>query len=191
VNRSEIARQKVRDTAASLLVEQGVQGFTVDEVARRSGVAKTTIYRHWPSAQSLLVDTVACQIEALPTPNTGSLRSDLRALYDQILPTADIPARRRMMVGLVQAADDDPDLREALLAMMHQRSQPLHNVLELAQLRGEIPGDVDLALAADVVEGPLIFRFMLRGEPPEAAHLDALLDLVVAGLTSRVGTLTP
>lgn len=191
MNRSEIARQKVRDTAATLLVEQGVQGFTVDEVARRSGVAKTTIYRHWPSAQSLLVDTVACQIEPLPTPNTGSLRSDLRALYDQILPTADIPGRRRMMVGLVQAADDDPDLRDALLSMMHERSQPLHNVLELAQLRGEIPADIDLSLAADVVEGPLIFRFMLRGESPEPAHIDALLDLVVAGLTSRVGTLTP
>ncbi len=191
MNRSEIAQQKVRDTAADLLVEQGVLGFTVDEVARRSGVAKTTIYRHWPSAQTLLIDTIACQIEALPTPNTGALRSDLQALYEQILPTADIPGRRRMMLGLIQAADDDPSLHDTLMAMMHQRNQPLRNVLELAQLRGELAPGIDLDLALDVVEGPLIYRFMLRGEVPNTEHMNALLDLVVTGLTCPSGTLTP
>ena len=96
-------QQKVRDTALALLIAEGVPGFTIDEICRRSGIAKTTIYRHWPSVHDLLVDTVASQIEHLPTPDTGSLRSDLGVLFGQVMSMPEITGKRRMMLGLMQA----------------------------------------------------------------------------------------
>src|ERR1700678_1090144 len=66
--------------AYELLTEFGLSGASVDEVSRRSGVAKTTIYRHWPSRTALLFDAVMQFAPRLLTPDTGSLRSDLTAL---------------------------------------------------------------------------------------------------------------
>lgn len=181
--RSATAQQKVRDTAGELLFEAGISGFTVDEIARRSGVAKTTIYRHWPSVHALLVDTVACQIEGFSTPDTGSLYNDLRALFGNVVPLSDMVGRRRMMLGLLYAATDDPPLHDALSNLMLQRTEPLRNVLVRARQRGELRADIGIDDAVDAVEGPMISRFMLRGEPFSDQALDALLDIVAAGLT--------
>src|SRR5271170_7348975 len=63
-----------------LLSEGGIGGVSFDEVSRRSGVAKTTIYRHWPSRSALLFDAVMQFAPRLQTPNTGSFRGDLTAL---------------------------------------------------------------------------------------------------------------
>jgi len=185
MRRSEIAQQKVRDTAVDLLVRDGVPAFTIEEIARRSGVAKTTIYRHWPNVHALLAEAVACQIEALDTPDTGSLRGDLGALFSKIVPGADLSAKRRMVLGLLQATDEQPMLREAIEHLLHERSQPLRNLLERARDRGELRDDVDIDLAADAIEGPLVYRFMMRAEPFDQAEMDHLLDTVVAGLRPR------
>ena len=66
--------------AYELLTEAGLSGVSFDEVSRRSGVAKTTLYRHWPSRSALLFDAVMQFAPRLQTPATGSLRGDLTAL---------------------------------------------------------------------------------------------------------------
>lgn len=190
MNRSELARHKVREASAELLTTEGVGGFTIDEISRRSGVAKTTIYRHWPSIQDLLVDTVACQIAVLPTPNTGSFRLDLLAYYQQVAPTIDIAQRARMFFGLLLAGEDDPELRAATEALMGEKRQPLRTIVELAMARGEVDRAIPLDLAIDMIEGPLAHRFLLRRRPDDAAELERLLDLIVAALRPASGTLT-
>ena len=57
--RIQRSRERVLEAAQELLAQSGVGGFTVDEVARRSGVAKTTIYRHWPSREALVLDAAS------------------------------------------------------------------------------------------------------------------------------------
>src|SRR5215203_5293355 len=79
--RSEEARRKALAAAIDLLVEKGVGDLTIEEVAQRSGVAKTTIYRHWPERASLIVDTVRTSFEHVSTPDTGSLRGDLETFF--------------------------------------------------------------------------------------------------------------
>ena len=59
-------QQRIRDAALGLLIAEGVPGFSIDEICRRSGIAKTTIYRHWPSVHDLLVDTVAMNVTRNP-----------------------------------------------------------------------------------------------------------------------------
>src|SRR5579871_945268 len=77
-----VARSKrvVLAAAHELLTESGLSGVSVDEVSRRSGVAKTTIYRHWPSREALLLDACSQLTARPPVPDTGSVRSDLEAL---------------------------------------------------------------------------------------------------------------
>src|SRR5436190_2605757 len=79
--RSEEARRKALAAATDLIVERGVANLTIEEVAHRSGVAKTTIYRHWPERASLVLDTVRACFAAVPTPDTGTLRGDLDAYF--------------------------------------------------------------------------------------------------------------
>jgi AcrR family transcriptional regulator len=176
-------QQRIRDTALELLIAEGVKGFTIDEICRRSGIAKTTIYRHWPSVHDLLVDTVASQIEHLPTPDTGGLRSDLGVLFGQVMSMPEITGKRRMMLGLMQAATDDQDLRNALNKLTRERSLPVRNVLQHARQRRELPDSIDLDHAIDLIEGPIVYRYMIRGDAFAQHDLDAILDLIVAGLT--------
>jgi len=176
-------QQKVRETALALLIAEGVAGFTVDEICRRSGVAKTTVYRPWPSVHDLLLDTVAGQIEHLPTPDTGGLRSDLGALFGLVLSMPEIADKRRMMFGLLQAATDDPPLSEALNELTRKRSEPVRNILNQAGDRGELTLGIGIDHAVDIVEGPIIYRYMIRGDTFDQADLDAIIDMIVAALT--------
>src|SRR5450759_3563268 len=73
------SRDRVLTTTFELLGESGVGGFTVDEVARRSGVAKTTIYRHWPSREALVIDACSRISDEQEVPDTGSLEGDVSA----------------------------------------------------------------------------------------------------------------
>lgn len=175
--------QRIRDAALELLISDGVSGFSVDEICRRSGVAKTTIYRHWPSVRDLLIDTVASQIEHLPTPDTGRLRTDLGVLFGQVMSMPEITGKRRMMLGLMQAAIDDQDLRHALNKFTRERSLPVRNVLEYARERRELADGIDIDHATDLIEGPIVYKYMIRGDTFAQQDLDAVLDVIVAGLT--------
>ena len=82
--RVQRSRDAVLTTTFELLGESGVGGFTVDEVARRSGVAKTTIYRHWPSREALVIDACSRISDEQAVPDTGSLDGDLTAILSNI-----------------------------------------------------------------------------------------------------------
>ena len=101
---SEQARAEVRAAARDVLAERGVAGFSVDAVVERSGVAKTTIYRHWPSAHHLLVDTAAEGSGTMPTPNTGALRSDLIEILSTMAAKVDEPGMRARILDLLAAS---------------------------------------------------------------------------------------
>ena len=185
VNKSVAARAKALAAATEVVREVGVPEFTVDQVARRSGVAKTTIYRHWASGNALMLEAVDCAIEQVPTPNTGNLRDDLEQLVSRMLETAGDQSTSRMICGLLYAAANDAELHLAMRAMVAEQHTPMRTILQLAQARGELPGSLDLDLATDFIEGPLLWRYVLRREPVEAERLSAMIDLILAGL--RVG----
>jgi len=181
---SEEARQKALDASQQVIADHGIERFTVDAVSKQSGVAKSTIYRHWPNGSALLIDSIGCMVTHFATPNTGSLHQDLRELMMQVLPVMADDTMRRTITGLVAATTSDPELSEIHQAMMRERMRPISTIVELAQARGEVRPDLDLALALDFVEGPLFFRTMVKGEQMTKQGVDDLVDLIVAGLTN-------
>jgi AcrR family transcriptional regulator len=183
--RSSEARARALAAATHVVRELGVPGFTVDEVARRSGVAKTTIYRHWSSGNALLLEAVDCAIEAhLPTPNTGSLQGDLEKFVSIMLPNAGDADNTRMICGLLYAAAGDPDLHAAMRAFVREQHTPLRTMVQLAQARGEVSPQLDLDLAVDMIEGPMLYRFLLRREDVDEHTVAQMIDIIVAGLRS-------
>src|SRR5215472_5222689 len=79
------SKDVVMATTYKLLSEEGLAGVTVDAVARRSGVAKTTIYRHWPSREALLLDACARKGPRFDIPDAESFPGDLRALVERVV----------------------------------------------------------------------------------------------------------
>lgn len=187
--RSEAARQAALDATLDLVVEQGVEGVTFDDVAARSGVAKTTLYRHFGSKQAMVVAAAgACFVE-VPTPDTGDLLTDLRTLFDRS--KAEDEERRvpDIMPALLAASDRDPDLHALLLAMLEERRRPIRTVLQLAQLRGEIDRQLDLDVALALLIGPFTQRRVVDRLEITPEFADAVLEQVVAGF--RAGAARP
>ncbi len=178
---SETARQKAIDATFAILGDEGIDGFSIEAVTRRSGVAKTTIYRHWSSANELLVDALDCHIETVPAPDTGSLHGDLTAMTTSALEVMADPARRRMLLDLLSAAASDPELEQIKQALVSERTHPIVEIVERAVERGEIP-PIEPERAVTFVHGPLMARTMLQGEPPTTDELPELIELIMRGL---------
>lgn len=165
-----------------MIAEHGVAGFTVEAVAKRSGVAKTTIYRHWESGNALLVDTIDSMVVAFPTPDTGSLASDLAAFLDVMAPIIENPTMVRIMLGVMAEASSDADLNRIHQELMAERKRPIRTILDRAQRRGEIRSDLAMDQIIDMVEGPLMSRFLIRRIPRNPDDERQLIELIVSAL---------
>ena len=183
--RSEEARRKALTAAADLIVERGVGNLTIEEVAARSGVAKTTIYRHWPERASLIVDTARATFAHVVTPDTGSLRGDLETYFDSMI-RADLSGKAGKLIPcLIDAAARDPEIDMLMDRYSLERQQPVMTIVGRAQERGELPADLDRDVIIGTVVGPIAFRKTLQRRPVDAAYVAKCLDVVLAGLAAR------
>lgn len=184
---SEEARDKASAAAREVIAEHGVAGFTVEAVAKRSGVAKTTIYRHWDSGNALLMDTIDSMVVTFPTPDTGSFATDLRAFVEVMAPVIENPTMVRIMLGVMAEASSDQDLDRIHQGLMAERKRPIRTILDRAQKRGEIRSDLPMEQIIDMVEGPFMSRFLIRRVPRNADDEHQLIGLIVSALRRPEG----
>ena len=180
--RSLEAKEKLVAAAIEVLLETGVNGFTVDEVARRSGVAKTTIYRHYDNGQQLMMRALDFSIAPFPTPNTGSLRGDLTEFCLIANEVFCDKRLRRLFLEIVAQAQTDPALAQVKAAMVHERMGPLRTMIELAKARGEVAADLDTVFAADMAEAPFVAHMLHKTEPATEEENARMIDFVAQGL---------
>ena len=173
--------RKILEAALQLLVEKGYAGFTIDGVAARTGVARPTIYRRWPSKAALAAAAVDRGIPLPEPPDTGSLREDLVAFQRARLEIMNDPANRAVVAGLVSESVSDPDLADAFLGWYRHRNARPKEILERAIERGELPAGVDLELINDLLLGPLFLRAVVRGERLDPSLVDETVDVVLSG----------
>lgn len=180
--RSEQAHRAALETTVALLAEQGVEGVTFEEVAARSGVARSTLYRHFGSRHALIARAAAsCQV-VHPTPDTGSLAEDLRQLFDHLGNAEGEGRLNDLLPVLVDASHRDPEMAEVLAAVMAERKRPLRTVLQLAQLRGEIGRHLDLETALALTIGPFTYRRMIERREVTPEFAETVLRGAVAAL---------
>ena len=182
--RSEEARQAALTATVDLMLDSGVESVTFDDVAARSGVAKTTLYRHFGSKQAMVVEAAGSCFETVPTPDTGDLLEDLSILFDQKRHSASHRQLTELFPMLIAAGDRDPELRALLQRQHEERRRPTRTVLQLAQLRGEISRELDLEIAVSMVLGPFTIRKLIDRQEVTDEFAERALREVVAVLRS-------
>ena len=165
-----------------ILNDLGVDGLTVDEVARRSGVAKSTIYRHFDSVDDLVLSATDELIHHIDVPDTGAFDTDLRAVVTNFLEIARTQAFRNFFVSMVARARSDADYADRVNAMKTERQSPLRIVVQRGIARGEVDPDVDIERAVHFVHAPFV-AMLVEDDPMHPRDVEIQLDLIRRGLT--------
>lgn len=176
--RVERSRHTVLTTAFDLLSEGGVASFTVDEVARRSGVAKTTIYRHWPTREALVIDACSRMIAEQETPDTGSLTGDVTAILLNIAHLLQTANWSFVLPSIVDTAERNPDFAEIHSRIQRGHAAPLREVLQRAKDRGELSQLSDVSTLVAALLGPLFYRRWFSREPIDEQFVQAIIKRV-------------
>ena len=159
------SRAAVLGATVQLLFERGFGGATVDEISRRSGVAKTTIYRHWPTRTDLLRDACSTLGTPLETPDTGSFEADVTALMRNLAHILRSAKWTSVLPSIIDAAERDPDIAEMYSKLQRGYSAPLETVIQRALRKGELADDTDAAILIAALTGPLFYRRWFSREP--------------------------
>lgn len=186
--RSAAARRKVIAAVTELMVERGTGGVTIDEVATRSGVAKTTIYRHWPDRPALVLDAARSHFEGFTAPDTGTLRSDLQAFFGLVHDQTLSGTPGDVMAMVIDAANRDPEMAGIVEQVAAERQEGLEAILERARARGEFDTDLDADELVGVIVGPVVFHKLIRRRAVTERYVETCLDVVLAGLAAVAET---
>jgi AcrR family transcriptional regulator len=190
--RSEKARKAVLDAAAELLLARGLSAVSMDAVAERAGVSKATIYRWWPTKETLALDALYSEWDGRPHPrDTGSLRGDLLAL---LRPWARLASSRpygRVIAALVTEAQTDPVFAaEYRHRVVEPRRDQARAIFRRAIERGEIPADTKIEVALDLLYGPLYHRLLHGHAPLNDRFTQDVIDMALNGIRPAPGHAT-
>ena len=178
-------RTTVLGAAIDLLAERGYSGFSVESVVERTGIAKTTLYRHWPTRDDLLAAAIARLDDAGPIPDTGSVRQDIHDLLARRVQAARAPQWERCMPALVEAAARHPELAAVIARLISQVLAQIETLLGRGIERGELRHDLDPQLAASALIGPIVFRRLLLHEAPTLQQVSAVIELLMQGIAAH------
>jgi AcrR family transcriptional regulator len=175
------SKEAVLETAIQLLQETGLGGVSVDEIVKRSGVAKTTIYRHWPSRTALLLEACSKIGPKFESPDTGSVRGDLLELATTIAGRLRTKNFSSVLPSVIDAAERDPEI-EAVHTRIHAAIlAPLYSAIERGKKRGELPRKCAASEIVASVVGPLFYRRWFSREPLDDGFVKGVVDRAVGG----------
>ncbi|HEX6525272.1 MAG TPA: TetR/AcrR family transcriptional regulator [Streptosporangiaceae bacterium] len=185
--RSSEADRAILAAASSLLAERGLAAMSIEEVAGRAGVGKATIYRRWPSKGLLALDAFAASFRAeQPSPDTGSLRGDLRAALRTWVRAVTMTPVGRLLSPLIGAAQHDPQLHAAWRERVLEPLRAQHRImLARAAERGEIQASTDFEVVLDLFFGAAQHRLLLGHLPMTERFIDSVVDVIVDGISAE------
>src|SRR5688500_6530249 len=180
--RNERSRQAILTATADLLGEVGYTKLAVEAIAARAGVGKQTIYRWWPDKGAVVLDAYLVLVGAdqdLALPDSGDLEADLRKVLGFMVDSLADPVFEQRYRALLTAIQDNPELAAALLdRLLKPWLEATKERLRAAQQAGQI-GDVDLEVAAELLYGPIYYRWLLRTAPISRQYLDAVVAMTL------------
>ena len=163
------------------LAERGYSGVSLDGVAARAEVHKTTIYRRWRAKETLVLDAMLEQAgQTVAIPDTGSLRGDLLELARRSAAIQTSPAGEAVVRAVAGEAPGNPEIAAASRRFWAERLAVDRTIVERAMDRGEIDPRVDAGLLIEALLGPLYFRLLVTGEPLDDEFIEGIVDLVYA-----------
>lgn len=181
--RSARVRRAVLEAALAELAESGYGGLNVEAVARRAGVHKTTVYRHWPDRERLVTDALMQRSDAeLLVPDTGALRSDLVAFAMAVVAQLTQPRVTTLIRMLVAEGPRLPAFRETARAFWTARFERTAWVVQRAIDRGELPPETNVPMVLESLIAPLYLRLLVTGGDLSQEFVVGAVDLLLHGI---------
>jgi len=182
--------RRVLDAAWDLLHAGGYAALNMDEVAGRAGVAKTTLYRRWPTKDHLAIAVAARILGEVPIPDTGDVRRDLT---DFIAAQAASLGRLRLagnpdgagsaglVAELAAAAARHPDIGALVRGLFARRHDLARARLRRASEREGLRRDIDHEVMIDQLVGPVWYQILVTGGPADRSYAERLVEAVLDG----------
>lgn len=189
VGRGRKAQAAVRAATLAELLDRGYAELTVEGVAQRAGVHKTTVYRRWKDRASLVVDALAEHFATdIPTPDTGAVETDLQALARALAESMTGPVGRAVQTAMFSDAGRLPEIAEARRQIFADRFRRAEPVVTRAIERGELPAETDPVELLKTLVAPIYFRLLVSADPIGEGTADQAVRITLAA--ARAGALT-
>lgn len=178
------AQAAVLDATLAELSEHGFFGLSIEGVALRAGVAKTTIYRWWRDKVALALEALG-SLPELPEPDTGSLALDLEELRRALVDVFETTALGAVLPVLIAEHQRDTAYRPAVDDYIASRTVPFQRAVQRAIDRGELPATIDADLAALVIVAPLTHSILFTDRPFDEATWAWVVATTIAGIRAE------
>ena len=182
--RSPASEEAILKAAQDILLEGGLQAFSIEAVARRAKAGKPTIYRWWPSRAALLLDVYHRQKDGVPHPDTGDIREDLSQFLSGLLGFWR-DGGGAIFRSIIAEAQSDPGALEALQAYALSRCRQSGAILARGQARGEVRADLDPALLIELFSSFAWHRLLTSRLDVSREEIAQIVSAVVDGVAVR------
>jgi AcrR family transcriptional regulator len=186
--RVEVDRAIIAATL-DLLVDEGYSALTIEAVAARAAVGKTTVYRRWPSKELLVADALSTVNDELPPmPEDGSVRDRIVAVLEHIRVRGPETFSGRVMPRMVAYARSHPELYALYTErVLEPRRERFRHLLREGVASGELRGDLDIDVAVTCFVAPMIYTSLVLGSGSQAPEgiSQRVTDLVLDGARPR------
>lgn len=174
--RIERTRRVVLNATADMVADVGFDNMTIEGVSERCGVARSTIYRHWPGKDELLVEAIKDRMVTPPAIDTGSLRSDVVEFLSDLAGWFSTKDGVMMALSLLVSAHRDESVAKLHREATRTRREYLVDVIQRGVDRGELPADLDCTESANDLVGALFYKKMVIHEGIDDKYVEARVD---------------
>ncbi|WP_219507095.1 TetR/AcrR family transcriptional regulator [Nonomuraea ceibae] len=181
VGRGVKVRAAVHAATLAELVDKGYAALSVENVAQRAGVHKTTVYRRWKDRESLLTDALAEHMAMdVPVPDTGAIETDLRALARSIVQTFTSSTGQAILAAMFTGAAHLPEIAAARRHVFDDRLARAEPVVTRAVERRELPAGTDPAELLKTLAAPIYLRLLITADPVDETTADRAVEVTLA-----------
>jgi len=177
-----VARTRARafEATLELAAESGLHACTFDAVSERSGIARSTLYRHWSNPSELVTEALLSQdVEEHVAHDTGSLRDDMLVHMLRLGREIESSTWGAMVPQLVAAASTNPNMSDILRKGSVYYLGIVAEIVERARERGEVATDIDSTHVALLFSSPIFYRYFMSCQPVDGRWITSYVDAIV------------
>ncbi len=184
--RSLVAKSAILHATMEILAQRPLRDVTAEEIARKAGVSKATLYKWWPNKNIVALDAfLASMQEAVAIPDTGSAEHDFTLQFEAAIDFYK-NSSGRLLCHFIAEGQSDPDLllhfRERFLKPCRQS---LKVIWQRGVARGEIHPEMDGDLVLDLIFGPMVYRLLVGHGPLDETQAKTIIRTVFRGVRGQ------
>ncbi len=178
--RNKQSHHAILQATLALLESDGYRSLTIEGIASKAGVGKTTIYRWWPSKAAVALEAFTEQAAVMvPIPDEGSLRADLNRFFSRAFQVLNSSTGTLVRSLMAEAQFDSTFAQTFRTTFINARRNALMALFQRGIQRGEVSARSDLEFLADMLYGPMWYRLLNQHAPLDDVFVEHLVDFVL------------